>query len=951
MSIGPRNPYIAGNPVGDSAAFVGRTDVLRAVLRVLRHEEQNAIVLYGQRRIGKTSVLQHLKTHLPKEGPYRPVYFDLQDKAALPLDQVLRDLANAIAQALGQPAPNLGSDAPATFRDRWLPGVLDALPEGCSVVLLLDEFDVLAGAAAEQAAKALFPYLREMLAADPARLKFDFVIGRNIDDLDNIALSVFKGTPARRISLLSQEDCAALARLSEANGTLHWPEDALGRVWELANGHPFLSQSLCSHVWERAYDRGPDRAPTVTVADVDAAVPEALDASRNTMEWLWAGLPPAERVVAAALAEAGATALAPEALERLLRDAGVRVVIRELQSAPALLQDWDLIEPTDGGYRFRVELLRRWIAENKPLRRVQEELDYVEPVAENLYQAAMGLFQAGQLEGSTDVLRRAVALNPNHVRANQLLADNLLAQGNTDEAIGLLERLFQYQPAAARPRLVQALLARAQSAAAPQTALGDYERVLAADPAHPEAMAGKRRIWQDIGDSAREAGKLDAALKAYETAGNADLIRAVRDEMRHRNLAAELQMLHTAEQGGAFRQALELARTLAERYPDERDWTADLERLERRSRLEELYRSALEAMRAGDRPLAQRLLVQVVSIAPDYEQATRYLHEAVHGAEPGPRPPEGEGAAAPEAKPPQKAGAGTPPQPEFKPGTLRVFGALPEEKVAAPPAGQAPASTAGTSRIGPVPDTLPGEPGTRASWPQWVWWLIAWPDRFNAHREAVGTDGERRLGAWLTSTLIWLPLLLLFAILGIQAQAHIPPKYYSSTVPVVGTGLCVLAWIVVAVLGSLRRKDDRIKRWPGWVAGGVTTIVVGLAVGWACVYMAWPLRLDDRYAIPITMVAIAGGGGLGVAGVMARGVVQGAAGGALLGTVLAGLIYGASSGKPLGILCLAGGLVGLGVAIALRLGLRKSLETGRRSALVFGALLVVAVAYVKLLVG
>ena len=56
----PINPYVAGNPVGDSPAFVGRADVLRQVLRVLRRAQDNAIVLYGQRRIGKTSILQHL---------------------------------------------------------------------------------------------------------------------------------------------------------------------------------------------------------------------------------------------------------------------------------------------------------------------------------------------------------------------------------------------------------------------------------------------------------------------------------------------------------------------------------------------------------------------------------------------------------------------------------------------------------------------------------------------------------------------------------------------------------------------------------------------------------------------------------------------------------------------------------------------------------------------------
>ena len=250
----PLNPYVAGNPVGDSAAFIGRADVLREVVRVLRRPHSNVIVLFGQRRIGKTSILQHLEARLPDEGPYRPVYFDLQDKADWPLGRVLRELARTVAHALGQPAPTLGDDPETGFREEWLPAVLDTLPEGCSLVLLFDEFDVLADPEGEQAAAAFFPYLRGLLAADPERLQFVFVIGRNVDDLDTIALSLFKGTPYRRVSLLDRDNTADLVHLSERNGTLTWPDEAVEQVWQLTNGHPFLTQQLCSHVWERAYE-------------------------------------------------------------------------------------------------------------------------------------------------------------------------------------------------------------------------------------------------------------------------------------------------------------------------------------------------------------------------------------------------------------------------------------------------------------------------------------------------------------------------------------------------------------------------------------------------------------------------------------------------------------------------------------------------------------------------
>jgi len=581
----PINPYVAGNPVGDSPAFIGRADVLREVLRVLRRPQDNAIVLYGQRRIGKTSILQHLKAQLLQASPYRPVYFDLQDKAAWPLGQVLRDLARTIAHTLGQPDPDLGADPETAFRQEWLPATLNTLASTSSLTLLLDEFDVLSDAKAEQAAAAFFPYLRDLMASNPQRLKFVFVIGRNVNDLTNIALSLFKGIPAQRVSLLSQADTADLARLSQKNGTLNWPDDAVERVWSLSHGHPFLTHQLCSHVWERIYDDRPSSLPTVNPARVDVIIPAAMEASDNLMEWLWDGLPPAERVVASALAEAGPGPTSWEELEQLLRESGVRVIIRELQNTPQLLQDWDFIEPADGGYCFRVEFLRRWIAEYKPLRHAQAELDRIEPIAESLYQAALGLYQSGRLDPATSLLRQAINLNLNHASANQQLADILLFQGKVDEAQQLLERLYEYQPTAAHYRLVQALLMSAQSIENDDQQLILYERILKLDPAQPEAIAGQQRIWKRRGDAFFASSDLEAALDAYERADLADDVAKVQQE------------------------------------------------LERKIRLANLYQQALEALQRGDRRTSQTLLAQVIAIEPEYEQAARYLYLTITGVD------------------------------------------------------------------------------------------------------------------------------------------------------------------------------------------------------------------------------------------------------------------------------------------------------------------------------
>jgi tetratricopeptide (TPR) repeat protein len=493
--MSPTNPYIVGNPVGNSSVFVGRADILQDVWRVVRDPQQNAIVLYGQRRIGKTSVLQELEAQLPKKGAYYPILFDLQNKAEWSLGRVLTELAQQISRFLKLVPADLGNEPETTFRQVWLPDVLNKLPSNASLVLLFDEFDVLANPDHKQAAAAFFPYLRALLNTNPILMKCVFAIGRNIDDLSSIALSLFRGVPAKHVSLLSYEETVRLIHLSQTNQTLNWSNaDAVEKIWQLTNGHPFLTQALCSHIWDRLHNNNPNKPPTVTPKNVEEAIPETFSSRRNTLEWLWDGLPPAERVVASTLADAGARVITDTQLEDLLRQSGVQIIIRELQNAPRLLQEWDLIEPAEGGYRFRVELLRRWIAEYKLPQQAQSELDHLDPAADTLYKAGQELYRNRYWAVAVGPLRQAIGLNPHHLGANLLLADILLKDKNANEACEILEKLYTVRPSAAQTPLIQALLALAQSNNSEEEQQKLYERILKIDPKHPEAKRRKQEI-------------------------------------------------------------------------------------------------------------------------------------------------------------------------------------------------------------------------------------------------------------------------------------------------------------------------------------------------------------------------------------------------------------------------------------------------------------------------
>ncbi len=88
----PQNPYIAGMPIRAERDFFGRQEIIDWVGNELRVPGSNMLILHGQRRIGKTSVLLQLDRLLPRDD-FLTVFFDLMDIANQPLNNVLVELA------------------------------------------------------------------------------------------------------------------------------------------------------------------------------------------------------------------------------------------------------------------------------------------------------------------------------------------------------------------------------------------------------------------------------------------------------------------------------------------------------------------------------------------------------------------------------------------------------------------------------------------------------------------------------------------------------------------------------------------------------------------------------------------------------------------------------------------------------------------------------------------
>ncbi len=651
------NPYIAGKALNQDRGFVGREDVFTAVEEVLRTPDQNSIVLFGQRRIGKTSILRQLMRRLPTTS-YLPIYFDLQHRARKTLGQVFHELASTIAEAAGLRSPTHDSsdEEGRSFRAEILPALYRTLGPR-RPVLLFDEFDVLDTTAEQNlsgnvASHAFFPALRQLMEAEP-HLGFVFVIGRKAEDLSIDVKATFKDSRYKRVSVLDEHTARTLITTAERQGTLRFTPGAIDLIINLTSGHPYFTQLMCQILWDRAHTL-PIVAPLVDERMVENAVSGTLEAGENVFEWIWDGLPAAERVIFAAIAgsvEERSYVTKDDLLEILQRH-GLRILTGELNLAPDTLVKWEMLRKTDVRYSFFVELLRRWVAERKPLSKVKDELDRVDFHADALYRAAEGYLRQPNrdLESAQDRLRDALRINPNHMKARLRLGEVLREQGKLDEALRELEELYRRTPDQAHYPLIQVLLTQGEElerAGQTQEALGLYERVLTLSPGERMARERFATIWSAIGATAQKEGNLEQALHAYEKAGAHEQIASLQAEQRRQRLELRAAEALDSEKREDWVKACEILNELKYEDPENERWAKELERVVSKKEFARSYGIARAALEQQEWEQAIDSLRELVFVQPEYKDAAQMLALAVRR---GFKPAELASAAAPKSR-------------------------------------------------------------------------------------------------------------------------------------------------------------------------------------------------------------------------------------------------------------------------------------------------------------
>lgn len=434
------NPYIVGTPIPGPNYFFGRDSLLTFVRDTLNPPQQRVVVFYGQRRIGKTSLLLELQRQFTED--YHPVYFDLMGQANRPLSLALYEIAEQIAETLGLDLPEEFNDS-RQFRF-FLDSVFFRL-RNRPLLLLFDEFDDLSeeSIGPNAAALSLFDYLRDLLNLD-LPIGFIFVVGRRLTELPQNFQSILKQAPSRKVGYLNSSDARRLIT-QPAKGKLDFSDLAIESIINLTSGHPYFMQLICFELF-RVHHRQSEK--TITPQDVEEVIESAIETGQGGLSWFWDALPPAERFVMSAMAEAGGEGgtATVEAFNQVLETHKLNFLGLEVTNAPSLLVKWEILQQTSTGYQFSVDLVRRWVRAEHPISKAVLDVEDFIPRAKRYYENAVDAHRSGQITWAIEDYHRAIGANPNHYRANMGLAQAYEERGEYQNALNYYQLAYDLDP-------------------------------------------------------------------------------------------------------------------------------------------------------------------------------------------------------------------------------------------------------------------------------------------------------------------------------------------------------------------------------------------------------------------------------------------------------------------------------------------------------------------------
>ncbi len=359
------NPYVIGIPLTEhQEIFVGRSDVSEKIERLLLDRRCPPLLLYGQRRTGKTSLLNNLGKLLP--STIVPLFVDFQGPASLARDyegflyNIARAMNTSAKRHRDLKLPPLTRESlnadPFTRFDEWLDEVEDSLDLEQMLLLAFDEFSALEHVLAQGRLDevAVLGMFRHLIQHRP-RFKILLAGSHTLDEFERWA-SYLINVQTVHLSYLQANEALQLIEQPVKDFPLRYEYEASQRIMEITRCHPALIQLICAEMVTLKNRQHVSERRQAHLSDVEAAIPGALQHGRFFFADIANNqVSEAGVVLLKYMATAGEGKVTSEdkLREQCPAEAAFETTIENLLHR-------ELIEPLGSGYRFQVELIRRW---------------------------------------------------------------------------------------------------------------------------------------------------------------------------------------------------------------------------------------------------------------------------------------------------------------------------------------------------------------------------------------------------------------------------------------------------------------------------------------------------------------------------------------------------------------------------------------------------------------
>jgi outer membrane protein assembly factor BamB len=378
------NPYSPGMPLRhNSQVFYGREDLFQFIRENTGlGDQRNVLILIGQRRTGKTSVLLQLDQHLADDQ--FPIYIDCQSLGVSPgMPAFFHDLAWTIAESLAAKGleisvpspPEWQTDPAGKFQREFIPTSQQLLPDGTKILLVFDEFEAFENLVRDSILPpTLFTFLRHIMQHGEG-LGFVFAGTHRLEEMGSDYWSVlFNIALYKHIGYLENETAERLIRDPVAPNIIY-DDLAIDKIMRVTSGHPYFLQLVCYSLVNRA---NKERKTYVTISDVNAALNEMLRLGEVHFAYLWQRSTFTERALLAAAArrDDSDAAFQPIDLVHFLSEYGIYLDPAEVTAGLHRLVEREIMsEVSEEGttyFELRIGLVGLWVAQNKSMSKLYE---------------------------------------------------------------------------------------------------------------------------------------------------------------------------------------------------------------------------------------------------------------------------------------------------------------------------------------------------------------------------------------------------------------------------------------------------------------------------------------------------------------------------------------------------------------------------------------------------